>query len=130
MTEFHANTAAFAQRSDLLRLGIDGRAIARAKTSGSLLPLRRGAYLRRVHDGAPNGIDGHALLVAATMPRLGDGAVVRHASAAVFHGISVWPGPTNRVHVTKARPGGGRRSRTLHLHVAALADDDIVRISG
>lgn len=130
MAELRSDPSVIAQRPDLLRLGIDDRAIARAKAAGALLPLRRGAYLRPVDERTTEDRDRHALMVIATMPRLGGGAVVSHVSAAVLHGISVWPRPTTRVHITKARPGGGRRTRTLYLHVAALPDDDIVQMGG
>lgn len=130
MPDVHHDLPPIAQRSDLLRLGVDDKAIGRAKLSGALIPVRRGAYLRRADDRMVDDRDRHGLVTVATMPRLGDGAVVSHVSAAVLHGIAVWPHPTNCVHVTKARPGGGRRTKTLYLHIAALADQDVVAIAG
>ena len=130
MPDVNHDLALIAQRSDLLRLGVDDKAIGRAKLSGALTPIRRGAYLRRSEDTTVGARDQHGLLTAATIPRLGDGAVVSHVSAAVLHGIAVWPSPNARVHVTKSRPGGGRRTKTLYLHVAALADQDVVAVAG
>ncbi len=130
MPDVDHDLPAIAQRSELLRLGVDDKAIGRAKMAGALVPIRRGAYLRRADDRVFDDRDRHGLLTVATMPRLGDGAVVSHVSAAVLHGIAVWPNPPARVHITKSRLGGGRRTKTLYLHVAALAEQDVVKIAG
>jgi hypothetical protein len=57
-------------------------------------------------------------------------AVVSHVSAAVLHGLPLWNAPMDRVHVTRDRRSGGRRSRFLHLHAAALDPDEVVLLGG
>ena len=71
------------------------------------------------------------MLVAATAPKLAPDAVISHVSAAALHGLAVWPLPADRVHISRnGTPGGGRRTRTLHLHVSALTAADVVDLGG
>ena len=90
--------------------------------------LRRGAYL----DARPprEDVARHRLLVRAMLDALHRPAVVSHQSAAVLWGIPLWGLPLDRVHVTR-RPGASTgASRSLHVHVARLPDDDISVIDG
>ncbi|RDI22512.1 hypothetical protein DEU38_11378 [Rhodococcus sp. AG1013] len=68
----------------------------------------------------------HRELIRATLPGLNPDAVVSHQSAAVLHGLSLWDIPLDRVHVTRNRTGGGRRTRHLHSHSAPLLDGDVI----
>lgn len=113
------------------RLIADGFRDHEARSVGRrLVTVRPGAYVaprdRRLQ--TPEGR--HLLAVRAAVAQLGPGAVVSHASAAVVHGIAVWNVPLDRVHLTRAGRSGGRRSRHLHLHVAALDADEIVTGDG
>ena len=75
--------------------------------------------------------DRHALLVVATAPKLASGAVVSHVSAAALHGLALWPPPPDRVHISRdGSCGGGRRTRTLHVHVGPLPVNDVVWVEG
>jgi hypothetical protein len=47
----------------------------------------------------------HRRLMLATAPQLRDGAIFSHGSAAVIHGLPVWPEAVARVHVTRSRRG-------------------------
>jgi hypothetical protein len=77
----------------------------------------------------------HLLAVHATAAQLGAGTVVSHVSAAVVHGLPLWfppahPGPLDRVHATRDRRSGARRSSVVHLHAAALEADEVVMVDG
>jgi hypothetical protein len=70
----------------------------------------------------------HALSVAAEVRRVASSAVVSHVSAAVLYGLPVWRVPLERVHVTRARPTGARAGRSVVVHSAPLAPEEIVRV--
>lgn len=53
-----------------------------------------------------------------------------HQSAAVLHGLPMWPDLLDRVHVIRPRAGGGRRGRLVHVHPAPLGDGDVVEMNG
>jgi predicted transcriptional regulator of viral defense system len=69
-------------------------------------------------------------LVLATAPQLLDGAVISHASAAILHGLPVWPAAVEHVHVTRSRRGGGIRRNIVHLHGAPLDAEDLMDVDG
>jgi hypothetical protein len=48
----------------------------------------------------------------------------------VLHRLPLWATPLDRVHVTRNRRSGGRRSRYLHLHAAALDVDEVGLVGG
>jgi hypothetical protein len=56
--------------------------------------------------------------------------VVSHVSAAVLHGLTLWAVPLDRVHVTRDRRSGGRRTALLHLHTAGLHASEIDEVDG
>jgi predicted transcriptional regulator of viral defense system len=95
---------------------------------GALTPVRRGTYVAGTWPDDRHA--SHRLAVRAAAGDLGADAVVSHASAAVLHGLPTWCTPLDRVHVTKNRSSGGRRSRRVHLHVAALPPGEIVELAG
>lgn len=120
-----------AQRLELLTEGVSESAIRRATVGGHLQPIRRGAYIAVNEGGAIPLWSRHLLLVIATAPKLTSGAVISHGSAAALHGLSLWPLPSARVHVSRnGTGGGGRRTRTLHLHVAPLTSAEVVSVRG
>jgi hypothetical protein len=114
---------------DLRRRGISGDEVARLVNRGELVRLRRGAYL---DPGAAvdDGIDPwdlrppHLRLVAGTMPQLHPRAVLSHGSAAALHGLPLFAGMVETVHVTRDRRGGGVIRRTLRVHGSALRESD------
>jgi hypothetical protein len=61
----------------------------------------------------------------AAIPKVAPDAVLSHVSAAVMHGLPLWNVPLHRVHVTRPRSTGGRRTRLLHVHAAPLEPDEI-----
>jgi hypothetical protein len=113
----------------LLGQGFDDRDLVRMRRDGSLLPVRRGAYVRERAAERSRERE-HRELIFATNPLLHDGAVVSHASAAVLHGLPTWPKAIDRVHVTRNRNSGGNRRSIVHVHTAPLPDDQVMTIDG
>jgi len=109
--------------------GFDGRDLGRLRRNGTLLSVRRGAYVRD-RPAERTQAEEHRELILATAPQLHDGAVISHASAAVLHGLPTWPDAIDRVHVTRNRSSGGNRRSVVQLHTAPLADDQVATIDG
>ena len=91
----------------LLNQGFDYDDLRRLHRGGELIRVRRGAYaLENRPDLAVE--ERHHRLISGTAPQLRDGAVFSHGSAAVLHGVPVWPEAVERVHVTRNRSGNAR----------------------
>jgi hypothetical protein len=113
----------------LRQQGLDGREIRRLQRDGDLVPVRRGAYARQQQpDRSLEAL--HRELIGATVPQLREGAVISHGSAAVLHGLPIWAGAVERVHVTRDRVGGGNRRSIVQVHGAPLVDPDRTMIDG
>jgi predicted transcriptional regulator of viral defense system len=109
--------------------GFEERELRRMRRNGTLIPVRRGAYVRerateRTRD------DEHRELVFATAPQLHAAAVISHGSAAVLHRLPTWPNAIDRVHVTRNRNSGGNRRAVVQVHAAPLTEMDITTIDG
>lgn len=111
--------------SSLRADGVDPRILRKAVAAGDVDRLRRGVY--RV-PGELSRTQEHRLMVRATMPGLCDEAVASHASAAVLHGLLVRTATLGRVHVT--RRAKGWRTPLVHVHTAALTDDEVCLVQG
>jgi predicted transcriptional regulator of viral defense system len=109
--------------------GFDDRELTRMRRQGSLIPVRRGAYVRQ-RPADRTLADQHQERILATAPQLHDGAVISHASAAVLHGLPTWENAIDRVHVTRNRSSGGNRRSVVQVHTAPLPDDHITTIDG
>jgi hypothetical protein len=119
-----------ALRPDLLAAGYTDEELRRARRSGEVVAIRRGAYVPSTDERLDDPAARHALAVRAAVAQLPAGAVVSHVSAAVLLGLRVWDVPLTAVHVTRDRTSGGRCGRRLHLHTTPLADGDVVEIDG
>jgi hypothetical protein len=117
-------------RSQLLAGGVTDAELLRMRRSGALADVRRGSYVAPDDKRLRFPESRHALLIEATLPRLGPGAVLSHVSAAVWHGLPIWQIPMEHVHVTRDLRSGGRVSGRLHLHVSPLDADDVVEVGG
>lgn len=117
-------------RPQLLARGYSSDEVQRARRSGELVPIRRGAYLGRDDERLGVPAARHAMLVRATLPTLTPGTVVSHVSAAVLHGLDVWELPLDHVHVTRAERSGGRIGSVVHRHVAPLEPSEITSLAG
>jgi hypothetical protein len=119
-----------ALRAQLLAAGVTDEEVRRMCSARRLTVLRRGAYVPSSDARLRDPVARHALSVGAAMLQLAPGAVASHVSAAVLHGLPLWAVPLDRVHVTRDQRSGGRRSRLLHLHSAALDADEVVMVGG
>ena len=111
----------------LLSQGYDYDDLRRLQRGGELVRVRRGAYARGSQ--ADQLIEErHRGLVLGTAPQLRDGAILSHGSAAVLHGLPVWPQAVERVHVTRNRRGRGVKRSVVQVHGAPLLAVEIVLI--
>lgn len=107
--------------------GIGINALLAACQRGDWERVRRGAY---VTERDPDERRRHLTLIAATLPLLGEGSVVSHASAAVLHGLPVPRSQLGNVCATREVGGHGRRGGVLHLRHCRLDADEITTIGG
>ena len=115
---------------ELLARGYSQAELARRVRAGQLVKIRPGAYEVPV-DGEQRGyVERHRRLVLATAPRLVSGAVVSHGSAAVLHGLPVWPASVERVQVTRDRSNGARQRTWVAVHGATLPIEDVTLVDG
>jgi very-short-patch-repair endonuclease len=117
--------------SNLIGTSADWRASgvtpARLRTlvrSGDLVRVRHGVYATRqaVKFGQANSATGHAFRVATVGAALGWNAVASHGSAALIHGIDVYPNAPEVVTLTR-RPSqrtNRPRSEGIVFHTAEL----------
>ena len=115
-------------RPHLLADGITDSELRGLRRRGDLTTLRPGVYLRGA--SPDDAAAGHLQAVQAALPRLAADTVVSHASAAVVRGLPLWAVRLDRVHATRDRSSGARRSGILHLHAAALEPDEVVLVDG
>jgi hypothetical protein len=108
--------------------GCDAERLARSLGRGEIVRIRHGAYASAHAEQAATR---HRQLIAATLPRLGSDAVLSHTSAAILHGLPLWPDSLLQLHVTvRTRSSGGRRTPQLHVHPGPLDDEDTVSLDG
>ncbi|MFC9837035.1 hypothetical protein ACFVKB_24925 [Rhodococcus sp. NPDC127530] len=117
-------------RRHALADGITDPDLRRARTSGQLVAVAAGAYLHCDSAASLDAVEMHRARVAAAVVAHGGEVVVSHASAAVLHGLDVGAVNLDRVHLSRERRSGGRRTATLHFHIAPLDRDDVTEIDG
>ncbi|MBW0103387.1 hypothetical protein [Pseudonocardia sp. KRD291] len=117
-------------RAELVAGGVSDAELRRAHRDGTVLRPCRGAYLAVDDDRAVDPVWRYTVRVRAVAAHLSSDAVVSHQSAAALHGLWLWKVPLDRVHVVRDRDHGGRRTRSLHVHPAPLAPDEIVEVQG
>lgn len=88
-----------ASTHQLAAAGLDDRVVTAAVTSGGLLRLRRGAYVRSAHWNALKPWDRDRLRVMAHFESTGGASRYSHVSSALLHCCPVWAGGS-LVHVT------------------------------
>jgi hypothetical protein len=111
----------------LLDQGFDHDDLRRLNRGGELIRVRRGAYALEEKPGLAVE-DRHRRLILGTAPQLRDGAVFSHGSAAVLHGLPVWPAAVERVHVMRNRSGNGIKRAVVQVHGTPLDGPVIVLI--
>ncbi|TWH06182.1 putative AbiEi antitoxin of type IV toxin-antitoxin system [Rhodococcus rhodochrous J45] len=115
-------------RTTALASGMTDSEIRRAVRAGELERLEPGVYLHR--DDALDELDRYRVRVRSVGAVLAPGTVISHESAAVLHGLALWKPDLTRVHVTRDRSSGGRRTASRHLHVAPLPADERSEVDG
>jgi hypothetical protein len=128
-------TAGVHLRPALLASGFDDDELHRLRRAGEIVAVRRGAYVAAAGvdarpGGPPREVIRHLHAVRAAAAQLGEGAVISHVSAALLYGLPLWATALDRVHATRDRRSGARRTRDLHMHAAALEPDEIVLLDG
>ncbi|MGH3723757.1 MAG: hypothetical protein ACRDUS_06485, partial [Mycobacterium sp.] len=117
-------------RSLSVHQGISDSTLARCRRTQGWQTLRRGYFIDAEVAAALGDADRHRMQVEVAAPVFGDNTVFSHASAAVLHGLALWRVPLDRVHVTRNRSHGGRRSRTSVGHAARLDASQICSVEG
>lgn len=116
---------------ELTRQGYHGTEIETMVRRGDLVRVRRGAYLPGPVPTTPAGVrEQHRRLLHATLGQCSDGNVVSHMSAAVLHGLPIWPDQLARVQVIRDRAGGGRSRRHVIVRGMPLANEDVELVDG
>lgn len=115
-------------RGTLLAAGAVPHELRGRLRRGELVGIRRGRYLTGPLPSRPELR--HLVRVHAAMSELAPDAVASHASAAVVHSLPIWNADLARVHATRNRRSGARRSPVTHLHAARLEPDEIVVVAG
>lgn len=117
-------------RPQLREAGVTDDELRRLRRARRLAVVRPGAYVPADDARLTDEVAHHVLAVRAAVTKVTPDAVVSHVSAAALHGRTLWDVPLDRVHVTVGRESGGRRTRLLHVHTAALHPDDVVMVHG
>lgn len=115
--------------SALAAAGYDSNELTRLCRQHELVRVRRGAYVRPPAEPLTPE-DRHRQLIASTLPQLRSEAAFCHLSAAVLHGLPVWPVRLDQVHLARSRGHGGKRRALVHLHGGRLEEGDIAEVDG
>lgn len=116
-------------RREALSRGYQDGELRRARRTGALQPVRRGAY---ASPAMLEGLDAEArnrLVIEATASAASSGAVISHTSAALMHGIALWNCPLAKVHLTVDKRSGGRTTPNRHVHPSPLDDSEVVLVN-
>jgi hypothetical protein len=116
----------------LLQDGYAPDELRRLQREGRLVHVRRGAWARPLRPATETATaeSRHRLLLEAVGLQMQPGAAFSHGSAAVLHGLPVWPEVIEHVHLTRSRTTGGRRGREVDVHTATLPAAQVTRVDG
>ena len=107
------------------------RALAR---SGDLIRVWYGVYATRsaVEWATVSPTRGHALLAIAARVAVGRDSVASHHSAALIHGLHLFPDPPDKVTLTrpKTRRSGRLKSAGIFFHAAELPSNHVTKVLG
>lgn len=102
--------------------------------SGDLIRVWPAVYATRsaVAWGMTNPERGHALRVIAASAAVGQDSVASHQSAALIHGLALFPRPPDLVVLTRSpdRRSGRRKSDGMFFHTAELPDEHVTTVLG
>lgn len=120
--------------SGWMAAGLTQREMRSLARSGDLILVWRGVYATRaaVAWGEASPARGHALRAMAARASVGRDSVVSHQSAALIHGLDLFPHPPEKVILTRspARRSGRRPAAGLFFHTAELPADHVTRRLG
>ncbi|MGX4708513.1 hypothetical protein [Rhodococcus ruber] len=117
-------------RPAVLATGITDAELRRGIRTGRLERIVPGVYLEREDAGQLDDVARHVLRIRSGAARLHEGAAISHVSTAVVHGFAVWRTDLSRIHLTRDRASGGRRTPRQHVHAAALPHDEVETVEG
>ena len=107
------------------------RSLAR---SGALVRVRHGVYATRsaAEWAKASPARGHALLAIAARAALGRDSVASHQTAALIHGLDLFPAAPDALILTRPplRKSGRLKSDGIFFHTADLPDDHVTSILG
>jgi hypothetical protein len=115
----------------LIAQGLSHADLRELSRSGTLTPIRRGAYQLGPVDpdeDDPGGYLAHRRQIDANLLQCGADAVLCHGSAAVVHGLPIWRHAITQVHVMRDGNSGGQRRAHVYDHRTPLSADDIVQV--
>lgn len=102
--------------------------------SGDLIRVWHAIYATRpaVEWAKVSPARGHALLAIAARTAVGSDSVASHQSAALIHGLDLFPAPPKTLILTRptTRRSGRRRSDGIFFHAANLPDDHVTTVLG
>ncbi|WP_328810845.1 type IV toxin-antitoxin system AbiEi family antitoxin domain-containing protein [Rhodococcus sp. NBC_00294] len=117
-------------RADLRRRGVSDGEVRAAVRSGSIVPVRRGVYVDPATTDLSDDRTRRLLELRAAVLSSDSDLVVSHSSAALVHGIDLWPDIDRRAHLTANRSGGGRAGTSRVVHASPLHPDDVTTVDG
>lgn len=126
MQAFPTDTHGLIHRTTLINIGFTDDDIRRAVKAKRIGRIARGVF---VYAGERTAEEWHRLKAIAS--KLGQASKIplTHQSAATVLGLAMLKPNLRRVHTTAGR-GHGFRTDRQHCHVAELADDQIILVSG
>lgn len=113
---------------ELLAHGLSIHQIRDLAQTTQLTQIRHGGYHQGEAPTVPQ--QRHRALLDLTVPVLGEGAILSHATAGLLWELPVPSRLLNRVHVIRSRPAGGHITGCVHTHVALIAAEDTAQIDG
>lgn len=117
------------------RSGLTSAQLRSLTRSGDLVRVRPGIYAsRRATDWAQaSPMRGHALRVIVARASVGRDSVASHQTAALLHGLDLFPAAPDTVTLTRPptrRRSGRRRADGVFFHTAELPDEHVARKLG
>ena len=124
-----AESTGYFTRPQVLHLGYDDNAIARACRTGAWHRIRPGAYT--FSDLWPPTAEARQRLTGHVVAdRLAPNVALSHVNAALEHGLPVWGYDLSLTHVTRLDGGAGRTEAGVVHHEGLTIAEDLVRIGG
>lgn len=125
-----SESTGFFTRADARAAGMSDKQMAAAVRLRHWIRFRRGSYCHSDIWTHLDEVERHRVRSRAVIRSLGPSVALSHQSASVFHGVSIWGMPLDRVHVTRLDNGAGRIEGDVVHHEGRRLDSDVVEIDG